>query len=74
MGGVSDLVQLKNLRGHVMANAKQEILEHIEGREVEFVKIAVSTGYAAKPLRIDSMRKGRILRGRRIRANQIIKN
>ena len=53
MGGVSDLVQLKNLRGHVMRNAKQEILEHVKGREVEFIKIAVSIGYEGKPLKIE---------------------
>ena len=34
-------------------NAKQEILRHVEGREVEFVKIAMFKGYREEPLRIE---------------------
>ncbi len=34
-------------------NAKQEILRHVEGREVEFVKIAMFKGYGKEPLRIE---------------------
>ena len=34
-------------------NAKKELLEHIEERKVELVKIAISRGYGNEPLRIE---------------------
>ena len=43
-----------NLKEEKMSqNAKQEILRHVEGREVEFVKIAISKDYGEEPLRIE---------------------
>lgn len=36
-----------------MINAKDELLEHIEGRVVEFVRIAYRKDYGEKPLFID---------------------
>lgn len=36
-----------------MINAQQEIIEHIAGREVKLVRIAVSRGYCKEPNRIE---------------------
>lgn len=36
-----------------MINAKEELVEHIEDREVEFIRIAFRKNYNEKPLKID---------------------
>ena len=36
-----------------MTNVREELLEHVEGREVELVKIAISNGYGEEPTRIE---------------------
>lgn len=36
-----------------MINAQLELLEHIESREVELVRIAIRNGYAEEPNRIE---------------------
>lgn len=34
-------------------NAQKELLEHVKGKNVELVKIAISKGYDEEPLRIE---------------------
>lgn len=36
-----------------MENAQKELLEHIKGREVDFVKIAYRRSYGSEPLRAE---------------------